>query len=515
MTNLLKTYLSPQAYRQLQTAKLKRKANKNSGPVWQPNPDHEDGRPNPQRLALESEADELFYGGQAGGGKTDLLLGCAILNHSRSVIFRRTFQNLKAVIRRSVEILGEEGFHKTEKRHNLGPGRFLEFGHMQHEDDKKNWQGQPHDFYGFDEPTELTRTQYQFVIGWLRHENPKQRCRVILAGNPPIDEAGLWLIEEWAPWLDPDFPDPAEPGELRWYYYDEENRLQWLKEPETVEVNGKRVKPKSRTFIPASLEDNPHYGDEYLSVLNSLPEPLRSAFRDGDFRAIMRQGDPFQIIPTAWVRAAQRRWLERKRPAGDPDAAGHDVSRGGQDRTLLVERWDTYFDITGEWPGIQVHDGPTAANLVHQALDGRDPGVLNVDVIGYGSSSYDSLKGMGYNAVPINVGEGSEYQDKSKKLTMLNRRAELAWRMRDALDPESGIELALPDDSRVVAELCSIRYVPLAGAKVKAESKEDIKERLGRSPDIGDAILLANYTPPRGLRISGMVHGKARGWQPN
>lgn len=467
---------------------------RDTGDLWLPNPDI-DGRPNPQRLALESDADELFYGGQAGGGKTDLLLGCPILNHTKGVIFRRTSPNLKSVIDRSIQILGDGHYHRTNKRHDLGGGRWLEFGYMQHESDKKDWQGRDHDFYGFDEITEFTRSQYQFVIGWNRTTEPDQRCRVIVVGNPPIDSDGQWVVEEWAPWLDPDFPDPAEPGELRWYFYDENGRIQWQKDDEPVDVGGHYERPTSRTFIPAGLEDNPHLADDgrYAQRLNALPEPLRSAFRDGDFTALDKGGDPFQIIPTAWVRAAQRRWMERQRPDGPADVAGHDVSRGGQDTTTLVERWGTYFEITGDWPGRMVEDGPKAASLVHSVLAGREPGAINVDVIGYGSSSYDSLVAMGYNANPVNVGSGSKYRDKSGKLTMLNLRAELAWRMRDALDPESGIDIALPDDPRVVADLCSIRYVPLAGGKVKAEKKEDIKKRLGRSPDVGDAILLANY----------------------
>jgi hypothetical protein len=199
---------------------------------------------------------------------------------------------------------------------------------MQHEDDKKDWQGRPHDFYGFDEPTELTKSQYQFVIGWLRTERSDQRTRVILAGNPPIDQEGRWLIEEWGPWLDPDYAEPAEPGELRWYYYDDDGRLQWQKTDDPVMINGKMERPTSRTFIPAGLGDNPHLSEDgrYSQRLNALPEPLRSAFRDGDFRALTRSGNPLQIIPTAWVRAAQRRWAERDRPAGNSDAAGHDRS---------------------------------------------------------------------------------------------------------------------------------------------------------------------------------------------
>ena len=464
--------------------------------LWKANPPQPDGTPNPQLLALNSPADELFYGGQAGGGKTDLLLGCAVTQHSHSVIFRRTSPNLKAIVDRSVNILGNACYNKTDKRHDLGGGRFLELGYMQYEDDKTNWQGRPHDFYGFDEPTEITRTQYQFVIGWLRTIETKQRCRVILAGNPPIDEDGLWLVEEFAPWLDPDFYAPAPAGQLRWYYHDDNGRLQWQDTADSVEVNGRSVKPMSRTFIPATLDDNPHLTADgrYEQVLNALPEPLRSAFRDGDFRSMSQQGDPYQIIPTACVRAAQRRWLEREQPEGKPDIAGHDVSRGGQDATTYVPRWGDYVGEVVTWPGRTIPDGPTAALRVHEQAEGNEPDSINVDVIGYGSSSYDSLIGMGYEAVPVNVSVASTYKDKSGKLTMLNLRAELAWRMRDELDPENHSTLALPDDPELLRDLCSVRYVPLAGGKVKAESKDEIKKRIGRSPDKGDAVLLTQRT---------------------
>jgi len=76
---------------------------------------------------------------------------------------------------------------------------------------------------------------------------------------------------------------------------------------------------------------------------------------------------------------------------------------------------------------------------------------------------------------------------------MLNLRAELYWMLRDALDPENNSTIALPDDPELLRDLCSARYVPMAGGKVKVESKDEIKARIGRSPDKGDAVLLANY----------------------
>jgi hypothetical protein len=63
-----------------------------------------------------------------------------------------------------------------------------------------------------------------------------------------------------------------------------------------------------RFFIRATLSDNPDLArTNYASMLASLPEELRRAYRDGDFSVGIRDAD-FQVIPTAWVLAAEARW---------------------------------------------------------------------------------------------------------------------------------------------------------------------------------------------------------------
>lgn len=477
---------------------------KTSVSLWKPNPST-DGRPNPQQLALESEADELFYGGEAGGGKSDLVLGCPILRHKRSVVFRRTSPNLKSIIRRSVEILGHENYNKSNKIHDLGNDRFLEFGYMQYEEDKSNWQGSPHDFIGFDEIPEFLESQYLFVIGWNRSEDPKQRCRTIVAGNPPVNNDGQWVIKAWEPWLNPDFPEPAEDGELRWYYYDEDGRLQWKMSDEPVLINGKLERTRSRTFIRAGLDDNPHLSQDgsYRAVLNSLPPVYRAAFRDGDFFAVARaKSDPFQVIPTEWVRAAQQRWLEREKPTGRPTAGGHDVSRGGTDQTTYVERWGNYFGEIHKWPGRLVVDGQAAATLVQGVCN--NPEYINVDTIGYGSSSYDVLKHI-YICHEFISSHKSHYRSEDTKLKPYNLRDEMHWRMREALKPGSGYDICLPPSTELLADLCSAKYEIRSGGVVKVESKEDIKKRIGRSPDEGDCVLMAFMPEPRRKRVMVMT----------
>lgn len=512
-TNSLLSYLTPEAAVELKVERLRRAALSTGGArrIWQPNPDHADGRPNPQRLAYESEADVLGYGGAAGGGKSALLLGLAATAHRRSVIFRRVFPNLRGIIEESRALFNAEGrehgmdsYNEMLHRWALGDGRMVEFEACQFEKDREKQRGRPRDFYGFDEATEFTRSQFEFITAWNRTTVTGQRCRVVMTFNPPTDEGGSWVIDYFLPWLAFLFPArfthprPAAPGELRWYATIDGRETE-RPDGQPFEHDGERIQPRSRTFIPARLDDNPHLADgNYRSTLQALPEPLRSQLLDGDFTA---QGatDPWQVIPTAWVKAAQTRWLEMERPDTPLSGVGVDVARGGRDSMVIARRYGTWFDEPVKTPGVDVADGPTAAGLVFQLLE-HEPhvGYINVDVIGVGSSAYDSLAAMYPDAArAVNVSEGSDYVSMSKEerpkplFKMRNARAEMYWRFREALDPDGGRALALPPGNELVADLCAARYRVLAGGIIQIEEKAHMKERLGRSPDVGEAVMLA------------------------
>jgi len=146
----------------------------------------------PQWFAFLSRADEIFYGGAAGGGKSDLILGLAGNAHHRSIIFRRVFPNLRFLIERSRQIYNPDSNEHQKDSYNeslhvwrLESGSMIEFGAMQYEKDKTNFQGRPHDFIAFDEAPEFTESQIQFVTAWNRTTDEGQRVRVILTGNPP------------------------------------------------------------------------------------------------------------------------------------------------------------------------------------------------------------------------------------------------------------------------------------------------------------------------------------------
>ncbi len=458
-------------------------------PVWMPDP-----RNKPQCAAYESEADVIGYGGAAGGGKTDLLLGFAGTKHTRSVIFRRVFPLLEGIEARSREIFNAGGTARVKDSYNeslhrweLSTGATVRLAAMQYEDDKKNYQGRPFDFYGFDEATEFTESQVRFVTGWNRSTKQGQKCRVVLTFNPPMDEAAEWVVRFFAPWLDETYTNKAQDGELRWFVMLDGKETE-VKDSQPFEHNGEIVTPKSRTFFHAKLSDNVILQNTgYGATIDAMPEPIRSILK-GKFGAY-KTVDPFQIIPVAWVRAAQARWLERERPTTSLTAVGIDPSRGGNDKTGISKRYDNWFDMVTTYPGYMVTDGAVAAELVRQTLDEEKPSYINVDVNGIGSSVYDHMKTMWNNVIPFNGAEGSKYRDKSGKLKMRNKRAEMYWRMRDALDPNGGEDLALPPDPELLPDLCSARY-SVTSAGVLVEEKEKIKERIGRSPDIGEAVMM-------------------------
>lgn len=460
-------------------------------PVWVP-------QAGPQYAAYHSKADILFYGGAAGGGKTDLLMGLSATTQEHSIIFRREAVQLIGIEERMTQILGtRDGYNSTTGVWRLPEGKVLELGSVKLETDWIKYQGRPHDAKMFDEICHFTESQFRTLIGWLRTDNPLVRQRVVCAGNPPTDAAGEWVKRYWAAWLDPQHPNPAKPGELRWYVTNIKGEDEEVPDGEPVLVGKDWMKPKSRTFIPSSVDDNLFLSSTgYKATLQSLPEPLRSQMLRGDFNA--GASDPaWQLIPTEWVTAAQARWKPRE-AKGQMTCIGLDPSRGGLDKTSAAPRYGNWFDTIVTAPGVVTKDGPTAAGFVVPLIRNGAPVV--VDAIGIGSSALDFIRGLNLLVYPLVGSEASTLMDKEGQLRFRNKRAEMYWRMREALDPTAPDPIALPPDSELKADLCAVRYkVVTLGTKaaILIRSKDEIREVLGRSPDKGDSVAMtfANGIP--------------------
>lgn len=346
----------------------------------------------------------------------------------------------------------------------------------------------------FDEITHFTELQFRTLIGWLRSADPTVRLRVICAGNPPTDAAGEWVKRYWAPWLEPSHPNPAKPGELRWYVTNEKGEDQEVPGPDPVMVGGELMEPKSRTFIPSSVDDNLFLlSTGYKAILMALPEPLRSQMLRGDFQA--GASDPaWQVIPTEWVKAAQARWAARE-AKGPMTAIGFDPARGGIDKSCIARRHGTWFDELISAPGAVTKDGPSAAAFVVPHV--RNGACICVDSIGIGSSALDFIKGLNLLVYPVNGSESSTAVTKAGELRFRNRRAEMYWLLREALDPTAPEPIALPPDPELLGDLTALRYKVVTMGKATALqmlSKDEVRETLGRSPDKGDAIAMTFVT---------------------
>jgi hypothetical protein len=459
-------------------------------PLWTP-------LPGPQEMALRSEADVIGFGGSAGGGKSFLLLGLAILHHQRSLILRREAKQTRGFMEEVREHFPGIGRlnENTGIWRDLPGGRVVEFGGVKDPGDEQAYKGRPRDLLGIDEADLFTKRQVQFLQGWVRTRIPGQRCRTVLTFNPPSTVEGRWLLEYFGPWIDEKHPNPAGPGEVRWFATLPDGREVERPNGEPFVEGKETIRPLSRTFIPSRVTDNPYYmATNYIAVLQALPEPLRSQLLYGDMRAGI-QDDAWQLIPTEWVRLAQARWTENPPEGQALTAIGADVAHGGADKTVVAPKYGAWFAPLKKYQGRDTDSGEKAAHLIMREMPEGSDAPVNVDAIGYGSECHAELKKIiGKRAIAVNVGSKPDPPvfDRSKKYELGNVRAAMFWKLREAFDPVNGDDLMLPPDPELLGDLTAMKFEVKSG-RIFVEKKEDIKQRLGRSPDCADAVALAHW----------------------
>lgn len=469
----------------------------------------------PQSEAFNSKANELFYGGAAGGGKTDLMIGLATSErspHRRSIIFRRTYPELKDIVRRTEELNSGTGAHfkggTSMRFEGLPAGKSLELGAVNDFQAAQKYKGRAHDLKLFDEVSDIDESVYTFLIGWARTADEGVPVRVVAAGNPPTNANGNWVIRRWAPWLDPTHINPARPGELRWFATLDGEDKELTPEVseagsrgETFEFTTKagkveRIRPKSRTFIPARLSDNKFLADtDYEAVLQGMPEPYRSQLLYGDF-ALSLKPDPWQIIPTEWAMKSQRRWEEAEKDgtlalhARATQAFGLDVAEAGSDYTAFTKLTTPYVQFI-EY--IKEEDTMKQADLISLKMIHSKRSPIAVDAIGVGLGVAHRLRQLGFVIAPVKVSRASTAKDKTGQFEFLNLRSELWWRLREALDINNPNQLIIPPDRRLLQELTTPRFELTPNGKIKVQSKDEIRSVMGRSPDGAESLMLALY----------------------
>lgn len=213
--------------------------------------------PTQQVFLLLNKVRQLLFGGAAGGGKSDALLMAALqyvdVPGYSALLLRRRFTDLwqpDALIPRSIAWLHGTDAKWSEKHHQwtFPSGAVLKFGYLESDADVYQYQGAAFTFIGFDELTQFTQTQYDYLHTRLR------RKKVGAVGAVPLRMRAS-----------------ANPGGIG---------------HEFVKATFVDPPPSYRAaFIPSKLEDNPSLDiAEYEESLNAIADPVtRAQLRHGDW----------------------------------------------------------------------------------------------------------------------------------------------------------------------------------------------------------------------------------------
>ena len=271
--------------------------------IWTPQPR--------QALLMSRGEDEALYGGAAGGGKSDCALVEALrqvdIPHYQGIILRKTYPQLADLIARSYELY-KKAYPKAKYNDSkhvwvFPSGARIYFGSMNSSKDMYNYQGKHYDFVDFDELTQFTWDEYQYLFSRNRPNGKGTRCYIRAQANPGGIGHG-WVKER--------FVTPNPKGET----------TLWDK-VEYINPEGQmKHKWHSRVFIPSTVFDNRMLLDadpNYVMRLAAMSENEKRALLYGDWDSFSGQVflewrnnidhyedrigthviDPFQI-PSSW-----------------------------------------------------------------------------------------------------------------------------------------------------------------------------------------------------------------------
>lgn len=178
---------------------------------------------------------------------------------------------------------------------------------------------------------------------------------------------------------------------------------------------------------------------------------------------------------------------------------GVDVARFGSDRSALCKRRGNVVIEVKSWGGLDLMQ--LVGAIVNEANIDR-PAEICVDTIGLGSGVADRLREMGYNVRDVNVAETSAMNPNANRL-----RDELWLSVRDWLTTRG---VKIPNDASLRHELVAPRYTFTSTGKIVVESKDAMRKRGMRSPDLADALCLtfAGNAALVGGRASSWLKGK-------
>ena len=393
-------------------------------------------------LITESRRYKLYYGGR-GGGKSYAFADALLARGIKDKLFIVCLREIQDSIKDSVHKLLSDriAFYQLEE-------------------------------YDIKESEIVNRLNgTRFIFKGLRDQDP-QKIKSLEGADIAWIEEGQTITKKSWEILDPTI---RKDGSEIWISMnrEEENDPLW------VLVGNK---PDERTLVcKVNYYNNPFCPNE----LKLQAEKCRRD--DYDSYLHIWEGEPVvqgdkKLIGGAAVKRALNCVIDNENNTA-PLIIGVDPAYFGDDKTAICRRRGRQaYKIASyaKQSTIQV------ANLVTSIILQEHPLRVNIDVGGIGAGIIDQLLDRGYDDVIRAVNFGSEAQDKER---YGNRRAEMWARVNDWLNGELPVSLVDPD-GLLMADLTAPEKKYDRLSRLLLEKKEDIKKRLGRSTDVGDALAL-------------------------
>ena len=215
----------------------------------------------------------------------------------------------------------------------------------------------------------------------------------------------------------------------------------------------------------------------------------------------LNEDDVFIPLPLV-EKSIMTEFSERKTP--DIIRIGCDVARFGDDKTVIGSKIDEKVTIEKKRRGQDTMK--TADDIVLLYYDllkkyptYKDPVIVAVDDGGVGGGVVDRLKQMQrnnpenlgqMNIVPVKFGQRIKHKHYHDSTTFMMAVVKSLLSPHDEDGNPKPVELILPDDDDLVAQLSGRKYALTENSKIKVESKKDMKERGLPSPDEADCVLL-------------------------
>ena len=278
------------------------------------------------------------------------------------------------------------------------------------------------------------------------------------------------------PWFwgeDYEEPCPAKHDfSPEWIEYGQMHKLHWEQLFWAWKTNRELAQAKS--LDPDRI--CPDFRQEYPATFDEAFQSSGDSFIPATVRAL-RLADPTeQIIGRGPI-------ILGVDPARDRDRVGIIDRCGRRAGERICEAWPPQGDTV------------YLAQRIVSVIKKLRPDAVNIDVGGLGAGVYDMLRDMGYGDItnPVNFGSAPVGNGPTGDKLYAHRRDEMWDEMREWFEEPGGVQI--PDRDDLHADITAPVWGPGATRMTTSnalilEPKDKIKERLGSSPDLGDALAL-------------------------